>query len=250
MDARAFLNRVLEHKQSFGPRPDDGLRALIKMEREICENRLMNDKSTRLSIGDESFSPSEFFGRLRDLLSPDAILVTDAGYNERLTLQHWQVTAPRTLINPSDYESMGFAVPVAIGAALFSPGKQVVAITGDGGLVMSGLEMMTAAREKIDLTIIVLNNEGFGIIKQIQEETFGASTAVDVGAPDFRALAASIRINFHPPVGGLSALDQALRQQGPTLLEIKMEHSDQDAWAMNKRRWKYDLKQVAQQLFK
>lgn len=249
MDAREFLVRILEEKQTFGPRADDELVSMIETERRRCEARLADDRSTQLSIGDVSFSPAEFFGRLRELLPADAIIVTDAGYNERLTLQHWRVTAPRTFINPSDYESMGFAVPVAIGAAVARPDAQVVAITGDGGLVMSGLELMTAVREKINLTVIVLNNEGFGIIKQIQEEYFGVSTAVDVGAVDFRALAQSVRMNFQAPENGLTALEQALRQPGPTLLEVKMTHSKRDPWLKFKQRLRKDVKQAIQNLF-
>lgn len=248
MDAREFLDRVLERKHSFGPRRDDELPSLIEAERERCETRLKNDTGTQFSIGESQFSPAEFFGRLRGLLPPDAILVTDAGYNERLTLQHWKVSQPRTLINPSDYESMGFAIPVAIGAAIANPGTQVVAITGDGGLVMSGLELMTAVREKIKVTFIVLNNEGFGIIKQIQENIFGASEAVDVGAPDFRALAESIHMEFQPPAGGLAALDQALHNPAPTLLEVKMTHSDPGSWSKFKRRLRTDVKQAARKL--
>ena len=143
---------------------------------------------------------------------------------------------------------MGFAIPVAIGAAIAHPDKQVVAITGDGGLVMSGLELMTAVREKIKVTVIVLNNHGFGIIKQIQKNLFGASEAVDVGAPDFRKLAESIRLDFQSPDGGLAALDQALRNPAPTLLEVKMTHSDLDHWSKFKRRLRNDVKQAARKL--
>lgn len=248
IDAGEFFARVLEQKRTFGPRRDDELISLIHTEREKCVAQLKDDTSARLSIGDASFSPAEFFGKLRDALPPDAILVTDAGFNERLTLNHWRVSAPRTLINPSDYEAMGFAVPVAIGAAIAHPERQVVAITGDGGLVMSGLELMTAVREKVKLTVIVLNNEGFGVIKQIQEATFGKSVAVEVGAPDFHLLAQSIRMNFQNPTGGFAALEEALHHPSPTLLEVKMTHPNGDAWSKLQRRIRNDVKQAAQKL--
>jgi acetolactate synthase-1/2/3 large subunit len=124
----------------------------------------------------------------------------------------------------------------------------VVAITGDGGLTMSGLEMMTAVREKLNLTIIVLNNSGFGVIKRIQQDFFGESVAVDVGAPDFPLLAKSVGLEYQPVTGGLSALEQAIANTTPTLLEVKMQHRDEDKSALLRRKLKGDIKQGLQKL--
>ncbi len=248
MNAREFLGELLKYKNSFGPRKEDGVLELIRSEKQVCETRLKKDTSTKLRIGDDEFTSFEFFDGLRKLLPHNSILVTDAGFNERLTLHNWRVHEPRTLINPSDYASMGFAIPTAIGAALALPNRKVVVIVGDGGLVMGGLEMMTAVREKINLTIIVLNNSGFGIIKKIQNETFGASVAVDVGAPDFKLLADSIHMNFQSHAGGMLALEHAINGNEPILIEIKMEHRDQDKSSKLKPKMKNDLKQTIQKI--
>jgi len=248
MDAGAFLRELLKHKKAFGPRKDGELLEMIRTERAGCEERLRSDKSTTFQVGGKEYSTSEFYSALRNALPPDAILVTDAGFNERLTLHNWTVYEPRTLINPADYESMGFAVPTAIGAALAQPKRRVVAITGDGGLVMSGLELMTAVREKINLTILVLNNEGFGIIKSIQEDFFGASVAVDVAAPDFKLLAESIHMNTLPDEGGLGLLEKAITSNSPTLLEVKMRYHDDTTGSKRKKRIKNDLKQFLQKV--
>jgi len=248
MDAGIFLRELLKHKKAFGPREDHKLLEMIRVEREACEKRLYSDKSTTFQVGGKECSTSEFYGALRKALPPDAILVTDAGSNEWLTLHNWTVYEPRTLINPADYESMGFAVPTAIGAALAQPKRRVVAITGDGGLVMSGLELMTAVREKINLTILVLNNEGFGIIKRIQEDFFGASVAVDVGAPDFKLLAESIHMNIMPNEGGLGLLEKAITSNLPTLLEVKMRYHDDATGSKRKKKIKNDLKQFLQKI--
>lgn len=248
MDAREFLGELLKHKDTFGPRKDDGVLELIRSEKEVCETRLKKDMSTKLYIGDSVLNPFEFFDKLRKLLPHDSILVTDAGFNERLTLHNWRVHEPRTLISPNDYESMGFAIPTAIGAALALPNRKVVVIVGDGGLVMSGLEMMTAVRENINVTIIVLNNNGFGVIKKIQEETFGASVAVDVGAPDFKLLAGSINMNFVSSAIGIMALDHAVNNDRPTLIEVPMQFEEQDKVSNLRRRLKNDLKQIVQKI--
>jgi acetolactate synthase-1/2/3 large subunit len=187
-----------------------------------------------------------FFEKLRGLVPANTIVVTDAGYNERLTIQNWLVHESRTLINPCNFESMGFAIPTAIGAAIAEPNRKVVAIVGDGGLVMSGLEMMTAVREKLNLTVIVLNNNGFGIIKKIQQDFFGASVAVDVGAPDFKGLAESIHMDYQSMAGGMAALEDVIKKNTPTLLEVKMQHKEPDASEQRKKRLKNDVKQGLQ----
>lgn len=248
MDARDFLTELLKHKNMFGPRRDDDQARLVQEEREKREAIQKKDKNVLLKIGNEELTPSEFYGALRSYLPLDSILVTDAGLNERLTLHNWVVHEPRTLLNPSDYESMGFAIPNALGAALALPNRRVVAIVGDGGLVMSGLELMTAVREKINLTVIALNNKGFGVIKNIQEETFGASTAVDVGAPDFEALAKSIHMAYQAPTHGLDSLKQAVQYPGPILLEVSMRYNEQNTKSTYKKRLKNDIKQVLQKV--
>lgn len=246
MDAREFLIELLKYKNTFGPRRDDDMIRLIYEEKEKRRAAQKQDRSVYLKIGNVEVTPHEFYSALRNYLPPHSILVTDAGLNERLTLQNWVVHEPRTLLNPSDYESMGFAIPTALGAALAQPKRRVVVIVGDGGLVMSGLELITAIREKINLTVIVLNNKGFGVIKHIQEETFGASVAVDVGAPDFEVLAKSIHITYQDPVGGLDALRHAVQNSVPTLLEVSMQYREQNKKSTYKKRLKNDIKQFLQ----
>jgi acetolactate synthase-1/2/3 large subunit len=250
MDAGEFLRALLKEKSRLGPHQDDEILKLIDAEREICDAALKGDTYSEFFLGDEKFAPYDFFEKLRVLLPSNAILVTDSGYNERSTMRHWQTDTPRTFISPSNYACMGFAVPTAIGAAIAFPDRKVVAMVGDGGLVMSGLEMMSAVREKLNLTIIVLNNRGFGVIKRIQEDFFGQSVAVDVGAPDFALLAKSISMEYQPITGGLPALEQSIRNTSPTLLEVKMQHREKDKAALRRRKLKNDVRQGLQKLIR
>jgi len=246
MDARDFLQALLERRPDIGQRRDDEMLEMIRAEKENCDARLQNDRGIELMIGNQAIYPGVLYGKLRELLPPNAIVVTDTGYNERLTIQHWLVHAPRTFINPSDFECMGFAIPTAIGAAFAFPERKVVAIMGDGGLVMSGLEMMTAVREKLNLTLIVLNNHGFGIIRKIQEDFFGESVAADVGAPNFKALAESVGMSYLSMHGGMSALEQAITARTPTLLEIEMRHKEENKMSKLGRKLKNDIRQGLQ----
>ena len=98
------------------------------------------------------------YADLRAALPDDAIVVTDSGYHQMSVRRHYTVRSPHGLIVPTNFQSMGYALPAAIGAALGAPSRRVVAVVGDGGMLMSGLELATAARERIPLTVVVFND--------------------------------------------------------------------------------------------
>ena len=74
---------------------------------------------------------------------------------------------------PSDFQSMGFGLPGAIGAALARPGAIVVACVGDGALILSMGELLTAVREGVDLVVVVFNDGAYGLIRRQQLLNFG-----------------------------------------------------------------------------
>jgi acetolactate synthase-1/2/3 large subunit len=78
-----------------------------------------------------------------------------------------------------------------MGAALAAPHRQVVAVVGDGGMIMSGLELLTAVREGIRLTVIVFNDGVYGLIRNAQLAGHGESHGTELVDPDFEALAAA-----------------------------------------------------------
>jgi acetolactate synthase-1/2/3 large subunit len=143
-----------------------------------------------------SMSPAEFFSWLRACLEDDAIVVTDSGLHQVLTRRHYEVRAPRALVFPSDFQSMGFGLPAAIGARVAAPGRKILAIVGDGGFLMSGLELMTAQREELPLVVMVFNDGQLNQIRFQQLSEYGRSHAVDLANPDYEALAASFGLPY------------------------------------------------------
>jgi acetolactate synthase-1/2/3 large subunit len=137
-----------------------------------------------------------FFASLRRVLPRHGIVVTDSGLHQGLVRRHFEVLAPRGLILPSDLQSMGFGVPAAIGAKLAAPDRPVVVVLGDGGFAMSGMELLTAVREKIPLTVIVFNDGRLNLIALQQFAEFGRSESVDLLNPDFGAFAAAVGAQY------------------------------------------------------
>ena len=132
--------------------------------------------------------------------------------------------APRTLFVPADFQSMGYALPAAIGAKLASPDRAVVALLGDGGLAMSGLELLTAAREGIALTVVVFNDGYLNLIRLQQLLRFGRTHAVTTRSPDIRALASAVGAGYAKVTDDAErVLAESVAADGLRLVEVVVE---------------------------
>ncbi|MCB0343781.1 MAG: thiamine pyrophosphate-binding protein [Bdellovibrionales bacterium] len=116
---------------------------------------------------------SEFFSALRAACGRGTTFCTDSGYHQVLTRQYLEVLSPRTLVLPSDFQSMGFGLPAAIGASLADPSSRTTAIIGDGGFLMTATELASAVHLDLNLSVIVLRDEWYGLIRMQQAATFG-----------------------------------------------------------------------------
>lgn len=110
-----------------------------------------------------------FFNDLPD----DCIVIPDQGGNLVWTMQSAKLKDGQKLFTNFGNSSMGFALPCAIGAAIGS-GKKVYCIDGDGGFQMNIQELLTVKKYDLPIEIIILNNSGYGIIKQFQDSYFNS----------------------------------------------------------------------------
>ena len=99
----------------------------------------------------------------------DAIVVKDSGSHKYWLTQHAPCALPRNSIASCHFGSMGFGLPAAVGASIANPGRQVVAVCGDGCILMSSAELRTVVQEKCDnLKILVFNNGGLGSTRDFE----------------------------------------------------------------------------------
>lgn len=169
-----------------------------------------------------------FFQALQAALPTNAIVVTDTGHHQIMTREHLRVEAPRGLIVPSDFQSMGFGIPAAIGAALAAPDRRVVAVVGDGGLMMAGLELATAVKEGIDLTVVVFRDGHLGQIRSQQVRAGIGEAAVKLAGVDLAALASATGARYVLVAGdngGGDILTDACRATGVTLVDVLLGDS-------------------------
>ncbi len=153
-------------------------------------------------------------------LPHDAVITNDAGNFAAFLHRFWRYRAPRSQVAPTS-GAMGYAVPAAIGAKLAEPGRHVVAVVGDGGMLMTGQELETAARYGIGITVVVVNNGLYGTIAMHQARRFGRLAGVDIGAVDFAGYARSLGadgVTARSKAELRDALRTSLRTPGPTVI--------------------------------
>ena len=94
--------------------------------------------------------------------------------------------------------AMGSALPMAIGASFAEPGKPIIVITGDGGFQLNIQELQTVYHHKLNIKIILLNNNGYGMVRQFQEQYFNSrlqSTVIGYSSPDFQEVVSAYKIS-------------------------------------------------------
>jgi acetolactate synthase-1/2/3 large subunit len=190
--------------------------------------RLIKENSSPIPhepvVGDtEARSVREFFQALAAAAGARAVYAADAGLHQALTRRYAVAMHPRALLCPSDFQSMGFGLPGAIGAALARPEACVVACVGDGGLALSAGELLTAVREGIDLVVVVFSDGQLNLIRRQQVTRFGHESGVRLRNPDYSALADAVGCSYFPVLGDLTSLAHEItRTPGVRLVELRL----------------------------
>jgi acetolactate synthase-1/2/3 large subunit len=135
---------------------------------------------------------------LRDAMAPEDVLVSDVGSHKMAIAQNFPTYEPNTCIISNGLASMGIAVPGGLAADLAVDGS-VVAATGDGGFMMNAAEIETATRAGCDYTIIVFNDDDYGLISKKQRDHTGESFGTGLTNPDLVAFAESFGIDGYRP---------------------------------------------------
>jgi len=145
---------------------------------------------------ESSVNPAKLMWTLRKLAARDAIITTDSGGHQFWVAEYFPVYERRSYLTPTDYQSMGYSMPAMIAAKLACPSRQVIGVVGDGSFLMTGAELVTAARLGLDPVVLIFNDGELGIIREAQEKIFRRTSAVKLRNPDFEALAKAYGANY------------------------------------------------------
>jgi acetolactate synthase-1/2/3 large subunit len=161
----------------------------------------------------------------------DAIITTDVGQHQMWVAQYYPFRRPRTLLTSGGLGTMGFGLPVAIGAALANPEKRVICISGDGSFQMNIQELATLAELDLNVAIFIMNNQHLGLVRQQQELFFNKNYIASKFSSrlDFAAIASQFGIrgvNLDAAVEPLKTIKTMLREPGPWIIDVPVHDAE------------------------
>ena len=175
------------------------------------------------------YAPQQIVKVIRQNMKDDDIVTLDNGMYKIWFARNYHTLKQNTLLLDNALASMGAGLPSAMAAKITFPEKKVIAICGDGGFLMNSQELETANRLGLDLTIIVLQDNGYGMIKWKQRSMNLDDFALSFGNPDFVALARSYGANGYrvEKIGDLGKyLEKFSNKKGVHLIEVPIDYSD------------------------
>ncbi|MFQ5780014.1 MAG: acetolactate synthase large subunit [Nitrospiria bacterium] len=176
-------------------------------------------------------TPQKIVRDVRETLGSGDILALDNGMYKIWFARNYKAHQPNTVLLDNALASMGAGLPAAIGAKLVHPGRQVAAVCGDGGFMMNSQEMETAVRLKLHLTVIVVKDDGYGMIKWKQAVADFPGFGLDFGNPDFVKYAESYgakgyRVIRNDPLRPILA--HCLKDPAVHLIEVAIDYSENE----------------------
>lgn len=184
-----------------------------------------------LTCHEEGLSGPYLVSKVYEKTKGDALIVTEVGQHQMWAAQFYQYKEPRTLLTSGGLGTMGYGLGAAIGAQAANPGRQVINIAGDGCFRMNMNELATAAREKLPLIEIVVNNHVLGMVRQWQDlfyEKRYSATVLDDGM-DYVKLAEAMGAEGYRACSREEfdqALEKALKAQKPVLIDCIIDRDD------------------------
>ncbi len=213
----ALGERTAALKARLQPAADKVPRLMARWREEV---------SARLYSEEKPISVARLITEINKVMPEDGILVADGGF-----AAHWAgllydtKQAGRGFVPDRGFASIGYGLPGAIGARLAAPTRPVFALTGDSGFCMVLGDLETAARLKLDITVIVVNNAASGYVKALQHLVYGEGKHIsaDLNEVNFARVAQAFNctgIRVEDPGQIEGALRQALTTRGPVVVDV------------------------------
>ncbi len=161
----------------------------------------------------------------------DTIISTDVGEHQMWTAQRYPFKKPKTLLTSGGLGTMGFGLPVAIGASLVNTDKTILCFSGDGSILMNIQELATLADFNLNVKVIILTNHHLGLVRQQQNLFYNEHYIASqfISNPDFATIAKGFGINscdLATENDPLKKLDEILSKNGPWVINIPIEECE------------------------
>lgn len=175
------------------------------------------------------YTPHQLIAELRAVTADDDIITLDNGMYKIWFARHYPAYQANTLLLDNALATMGAGLPSALAAKILQPEKRVISVCGDGGFLMNSQELETAVRLGLDLVVIILRDDAYGMIQWKQQSMQLADFGLRFGNPDFVAYANAYGATGHrvTEAGQLTSLVQAAWQQGGVhVIDLPINYDD------------------------
>ena len=175
--------------------------------------------------------PQSLVATLRKIMPSEGIICLDNGVYKIWFARNYKAHKPNTVLLDNALATMGAGLPSAMAAKIVNPNIPVVAICGDGGFMMNSQEMETAVRLNLDLTVLVLRDDAYGMIKWKQKNMGFGEHSLNFGNPDFVKYAESYgatghRIDHQDQL--YPTLEKCVNGKGVHLIDIPVDYTKND----------------------
>ncbi len=221
-----IANSVYQLGDKISPQPHWNF-SYFKEIKKATEDHLLE------GIDDNRFPiyPQRLVHDIRQIMPDDGIIALDNGIYKIWFARNYKAYMPNTVLLDNALASMGAGLPSAIAARIVHPNRKILAICGDGGFMMNSQEMETAVRLGLDLIVIVLRDNAYGMVKLKQANMGFFDFGLDIGNPDFVTYAESYGAHGHR----LGAAEELIPQlthcfntSGVHLIEVPIDYSEND----------------------
>ena len=192
--------------------------------------KCFKEKYSLLSY-DNILHPSNIISFVGEKMPRDTIITTDVGQHQMWVAQRYPFKSPKAFLTSSGLGTIGFGLPVAIGAALTNPNKNIICFSGDGSILMNIQELATLADFNLNVKIIILNNHHLGLVRQQQELFYNEHYIASkfISNPNFKIIAEGFGIqscDLGNEENPLEKLEEILSKKGPYVINILIEETE------------------------
>lgn len=235
-----IANSVYQIKSKMQNQPHWRFNCFMEIKVHIDRNLAEGTLDNRFPV-----YPQRLVADIRKVMPETGIVTLDNGIYKIWFARNYQAYHPNTILLDNALATMGAGLPSAIAAKLVSPDEKVMAVCGDGGFMMNSQELETAVRLKLDLVVLVLNDNAFGMVRWKQSHMGFEEFGLALGNPDFVLYAESYGAFGHRVASAdevIPTIEACFQQGGVHLIEVPVDYSENDQ-ILN-----YDIKEQSKAL--
>jgi acetolactate synthase-1/2/3 large subunit len=232
-----IANALWQIKEDIVPSPRWNFDAMLRARAAEVEHTASMCDDMRFPV-----FPACLVKCVREAMPADGIICLDNGVYKIWFARNYAARQPNTVLLDNALATMGAGLPSAMASAMVYPDRKVMAICGDGGFMMNSQEMETAVRLKLNVTVLILRDDSYGMIRWKQANMGFADWGLTYGNPDFVKYAESYGASGHrveKAEGLTDLLKHCLSTDGVHLIDCPVDYADNDR-ILNK-----DIKQLS-----